>query len=87
MICAARPKQLGKGYDMQTLVKVTLTLICAGLLSGCEWLSRPAVSERPVLDALAPQVNTLARCVTARDWPCTTVATRVIVATMDAGQS
>jgi hypothetical protein len=45
---------------------------------------KPIPTERPVVEALKPSVNTLGGCVVRRDWGCTTSATRDIVAIMDA---
>lgn len=61
---------------------------CAGVLlltAGCSWF-QPQVTERPVLDALQAPVNTLGACVARRQWGCTTMATRDVVAIMDAAR-
>jgi len=51
------------------------------LLTACG--EKPTLTERPMVEALKPPVNTLGGCVVRRDWGCTTSATRDIVAIMD----
>jgi len=51
------------------------------LLTACG--EKPIPTERPVVEALKPPVNTLGGCVVRRDWGCVISATRDIVAIMD----
>jgi hypothetical protein len=61
--------------------RITIGFVSALALSACV---KPQPTERPVLEALKPPVETLGGCVARRQWDCTTSATRDIVSIMDA---
>jgi hypothetical protein len=62
-------------------IKTVIGFAPALALTVCQ---PPALTERPVLDALQAPVNVLGACVARRQWDCTTTATRDVVAIMDA---
>jgi hypothetical protein len=61
-------------------IKITIGFVAALALSACE---KPQPTERPLVEALKPPVETLGGCVARRQWDCTTSATRDIVSIMD----
>ena len=73
---------------MWRLALVILTSMSATSLAGCSWFqSRPAVTERPILDRMDPEIDELGRCVVIWDRACIAMRTRTIIAIRDAGRN